>query len=255
MSAVDKFLDGAITWLVTTVPGWVVVLIGLFFYPIFGLVIPVALRWPVVWLIDVNVLGVVLSVGITVGWLTAQVEAARRRHLVEWTTDLRLLMPDEFEWLVGETFAREGWAVRETGKQEAPDGNIDLRLSRGSKHVIVQCKRWDPRLVKVDEIREFAGTLMREGLKGSDGIYVTLSDFSQTAKHEADQLGIITVNGRELFARMEKVRKVEPCPNCRMPMGLDRSARGWWFRCTPNGCTGKRDLGKEPGRAVELLLQ
>ena len=255
VSYVDKALDRALTWLVTTVPGWAVLAIGLLFYPLLGLVLPLALRWPVVWLIDANVFGVVVAIGVTVAWLTAQVEAARRRHLVEWTTDLRLLMPDEFEWLVGETFAREGWIVRETGQQEGPDGNIDLRLARGGKRVIVQCKRWDSRLVHVDEIREFAGTLMREGLKGSSGIFVALSDFTQAAEREADQLGIATVNGRELFARMEKVRRTEPCPTCRKPMLLDRSTRGWWFRCTSTGCAGKRDLSNEPGRAVELLTR
>ncbi len=255
MSAVDQAVDRAISWLVRTLPGWEVLLLGLLFYPVIGLVLPLAFRWPPIWLIEVNVLGVVLVIALWVGWLAAQVEAARRRHLVEWTTDLRLLMPDEFEWLVGETFAREGWTVRETGRQERPDGNIDLKLARGRHRVIVQCKRWDSRLVKVDEIREFAGTLMREGLKGSDGVFVTLSDFTQTAKREAEQFGMTAVNGRELFARMEKVRKSEPCPTCGQRMVLDRSSRGWWFRCTAVDCTGKRDLGKEPGRAVELLTR
>jgi HJR/Mrr/RecB family endonuclease len=214
-----------------------------------------ALNWPTVALIEVNVLGAVLAGVVSLGWLSAQVDAARRRHLVNWTTNLRLLMADEFEWLVGETFAREGWTVRETGRQEGPDGNIDLTLAHDGKRVIVQCKRWDSRLVGVDEIREFAGTLMREQLQGKDGIFVTLSEYTQAAITEADKIGITLINGRTLYSKIERVRRAEPCQICQTPMVLDRSSRGWWFRCTAPGCRGKRDLGNDPGRAVELLTQ
>jgi HJR/Mrr/RecB family endonuclease len=255
MSALSNWFERAVMWLVTRVSGWVVLAIGLLFYPGVGLVLPVALRWPMVALIEANVLGVVLSGVVSLGWLSAQVEAARRRHLVEWTTDLWLLMSDEFEWLVGETFAREGWTVRETGRQEGPDGNIDLNLANENERTIVQCKRWDSRLVGVDEIREFAGTLMREQLKGSNGVFVTLSDYTQAARTEAHEIGITLINGRELYSKIEKVRRAEPCPICQQPMVLDRSSRGWWFRCIASGCIGKRDLGNEPGRAVELLTQ
>ncbi len=254
MSALTNLFERALMWLVTHVSGWVVLAVALLFYPGLGLALPVALRWPTVALVETNLLGAVLAGVAGLGWLSAQVQSARRRsNLVEWTTDLRLLMPDEFEWLVGETFAREGWTVRETGRQEGPDGNIDLKLANQGKQVIVQCKRWDSRLVGVDEIREFAGTLMREGLAGSNGVFVTLSDFTQSAKTEASQIGIELINGRELYSKIERVRRAAPCPICQQPMVLDRSSRGWWFRCVATGCQGKRDLSNEPGRAVELL--
>src|ERR1700687_5528186 len=240
-------------WLVTHVSGWVVLVIALLFYPGLGLALPLALRWPTFALVETNLLGAVFAVVVCMGWLSAQVQAAGRRHLVEWTTNLRLLMPDEFEWLVGETFAREGWGVRETGRQEGPDGNIDLKLAKQGKNVIVQCKRWDSRLVGVDEIREFAGTLMREGLGGSNGVFVTLSGFTAAATAEAKQIGIKLINGPKLYSKIERVRHAEPCPICQQPMVLDRSSQGWWFRCVAIGCHGKRDLSNEPGRAVELL--
>lgn len=63
------------------------------------------------------------------------------RHLVEWTTDIRLLDSTEFEWLVGELYRREGWAVDHVGRSDGPDGNIDLVLTRGRERRIVQCKR------------------------------------------------------------------------------------------------------------------
>jgi HJR/Mrr/RecB family endonuclease len=230
-----------------------VLVIALLFYPGLGLAMPLLLHWPTPGLIECNVVGVTLAGVVSLGWLTAQVEAAKRRHLVEWTTDLRLLTAEEFEWLAGETFRREGWTVQETGHQEAPDGNIDLKLLRDGRPMIVQCKRWTSQAVGVEEVRELAGTLMREGLPGSSGIFVTLSDYTQAARAEARTIGIELVNGRELLSRIEKVRRPVACQICHQPMLLSRSARCWWFRCVTSGCSGKLDLADEPGRAVELL--
>ena len=66
---------------------------------------------------------------------------------------------------------------------------------------------------------------------------------------------VIPANGAPslIVPRLEAVRKVEPCPRCGESMLLGRSAHGWWFRCVATGCSGKRDLGNEPGRAVEFL--
>ncbi len=248
-------MDRGLTWFVTRVPGWLVVSVALAFYPVLGLVVPLALNMSLPGLVEMNLVGVVLAGLIGLGRLAAIVEAARRRHLVEWTTNLRLLNAEEFEWLVGETFSREGWTVRETGRQGAPDGNIDLKLRRDGVHLIVQCKRWTAAQVGVDEIREFGGTLLHEGMSGAGGIFVTLSDFNDAAINEAKKAGIRLINGRELYERMEKVRQSELCTICGMPMILDRSSRGWWFRCVTPNCLGKKDLSNEPGRAVELLAR
>jgi hypothetical protein len=213
------------------------------------------MRWPTVGLVEANVLGTTLAGVVSLGWLATRVEAARRRNLLEWTTDLRLLSANEFEWLVGETFRREGWTVRETGRQDAPDGNIDLELTRDDQRKIVQCKGWQSWLVGVDEIRKFEGTLLREGLLGSAGVFVTLSDFTEQARTEASETGVALIDGRTLFSKVEKARRPEPCPVCKQPMLLDRSRRGWWLRCVVPDCSGKRDLGSESARAVELLTE
>ena len=211
--------------------------------------------WPIWGLVEANIVGTTLSGLLILTWLAAQVQANHRRHLVEWTTNLRLLTGQEFEWLVGEVFRREGWSVRETGRKDGPDGNIDLELTRNGRRAIVQCKRWASWAVGVDEIRMFGGTLLREGLPGDAGIFVTLSDFTEQARAEGRTSGMTLVDNRDLHARVEKVRRVEPCDVCQAPMMLDRSARGWWFRCVAPGCQGKRDLGMDPGGAVDLLTQ
>jgi HJR/Mrr/RecB family endonuclease len=245
----DRLLVG----LVTRVSGRTVAAIALVLYPGIGLVLPLSLNWSVPWLVDANLTCTLLAASVTLGWFAVQVEARDRRHLVEWTTDLRLLDAAEFEWLVGELFRREGWQVEETGRQDAPDGNIDLRLTRAGEHRIVQCKRWTARLVGVDDVRAFAGTLLREALPGSAGIFVTLSDFTEQARSEARTAGVTLIDNRDLYAHVEKARRTEACPTCEAAMVLDRSARGWWFRCVAPGCAGKRDLSGDPARAVELL--
>lgn len=257
MSVVTKpdLVDRLFIRLVTRLRGRVIAAIALFLYAGVGLALPLSLGWSTPWLVDANVTGTVLAGSVILGWFGVQIEAQNRRHLVEWTTDLRRLDAAEFEWLVGEVFRREGWRVEETGRQDGPDGNIDLRLTRDGETRIAQCKRWTSWLVGVEDVRAFGGTLLREGLSGSAGVFVTLSGFTPQAREEAKRTGLALIDNVDLYARVEKVRRAEPCPKCQAPMVLDRSPRGWWFRCVASGCTGKRDLGKDPALAVELLTQ
>ena len=254
LSWLSDVLDRAMMGLVKHIPGLVVLVIALAFFGL-GLVLPLALGWSIPWLVDANVIGVCMAGCFGLAWFVALVETVKRRHLVEWTTDLRHLTAEEFEWLVGETFRREGWKVTETGRQDAADGNIDLMLARDGQRKLVQCKRWTSREVPVDEIRNFVGTLTIAGLDSRDGIFATLSGFTSTAKEEGRKGHLTMLDGRALFARMDKVRRKEPCPVCGRAMRFDHSRHGWWFRCVALGCTGKRDVGKDAGRAVEFLTE
>jgi hypothetical protein len=249
----EDVLDRAVFSVLQRLPGRVIVAAGLMLYPGLGLIVPVMLHWSVIGLIAVNVLGTLYAGVLAIGWLALQIQARDRRHLVEWTTNLRLLAAEEFEWLVGEVFRREGLQVNHTGRNDGPDGNIDLELTSQGRRMIVQCKRWQAWKPGVDEVRAFAGTLMREGLAGDAGIFVTLSGFTPQARTEAEAIGLTLIDGPDLYRRIEKVRRTEHCPICQAPMVFDRSLRGWWFRCTVPGCRGKRDLSNDTGRAVEIL--
>jgi len=255
MSRFDDFFERILWAAATRMSGRTAAAVAFLLYAGGGLTLPLALHWSVLNLVVANSLATMLAGLVILGWLVVQLQARDRRHLVEWTSDLRLLSGEEFEWLVGEVFRREGCEVRETGSQEDPDGNIDLELTRDGQRMIVQCKRWRSWQVGVREIREFAGTLMREGLLASGGIFVTLSDFKERARAEGEKIGITLVDNRDLYSRIEKVRRPEPCAICGKPMMLARSEFGWWFRCVSGGCPGKRDLGSDPGRAVDLLTQ
>jgi restriction system protein len=255
MSRILDLAERALNAGVTRISGPVAVGLAVLLYAGIGLALPLTMHHSVLRLVELNALGTVLAAVVIISWLVVRVEAGHRRHLIEWTSELRLLDAAEFEWLVGEVFRREGWKVHETGRQDGPDGNIDLELSLNGKRVIVQCKRWTSWAVGVDEIRAFGGTLLRENLPSTAGIFVTLSNFTTQAMAEGKAMGLTLIDGRELFARIENVRRVEPCPVCHMPMKLGRSDHGWWFRCVANGCRGKRDLGKDPNRAIEYLTE
>jgi hypothetical protein len=251
----DWVWDHLLIPFVTRVPGRIVAATALLLYPGLGLVLPILIGLPSNWFFSVNMLAVSAAALLAIGYLFVLVETKDRRHLLEWTTDLRLLSSAEFEYFVGELFRRDGWDVNETGRQDGPDGNIDLVLRHGSERRIVQCKRWTSWHVGVNEIRAFAGTLTRESAKTTDGIFVTLSDFSAQAEAEANKMGIVLIDRTGLFQRVEKARRRQPCPVCHQPMVFDRSPRGWWFRCLAPGCAGKLDLGSDAGRAVGLLTE
>jgi HJR/Mrr/RecB family endonuclease len=255
MSRLDDFFERILLGLVSRISGRGLAALALLLYAGGGLALPLALNWSVLGIVAANFFWTMLAGLLILVWVAQQVEARERRHLIEWTTSLRLLTASEFEWLVGEVFRREGWKVRETGSQEDSDGNIDLELTRDGQRMIVQCKRWTSNLVGIKQIREFAGTLSRERLKPGAGIFVTLSDFNKQARAEAGKIGITLVDNRDLYSRIERVRRAELCDICQKPMVLSRSSRGWWFRCVADGCQGKRDLGSDPGRAVDLLMQ
>ena len=248
----DRY-DRLILWIVKHVPGrGVLAIAGISYFGV-GLALPLLLGWPAIWLFVANVWGTIFAASLLFGWLFVQIQARDRRHLVEWTSDLRLLDAQEFEWLVGELYRREGWTVTERGRQGGPDGNIDLEIQRAGERRIVQAKRWQSWQVSVEDIRGFGGTLLREGLSGSAGVFVTLSDFTPQARVEAATSSIEVVDGRDLFGRVEKVRRSVLCEKCRQPMLLDRSVHGWWYRCVMSDCGGKLDLGADPARAVALL--
>ena len=221
-----------------------------------AIAIPMFLHWIPVWYGFGELAGISVAGFVGMACLLRVVREAKQRHLLDWASDLRRLDADEFEWFMSELFQREGYRVTKTGSQHRGDGNIDLILERDKERIIVQCKRWAARFVHPPEIREFAGTYPRHG-DTTGRIFVTLSDFTEEARKAAEVAGVTLTNGRDLIERFEKVRRTEPCPRCGTPMLLDRSIHGFWLRCPryESGCTGKRDLSPEAGRAVGLLLE
>ena len=166
--------DRSVNWVIEHLSNTSALALGVLLYPGLGLVVPLSLGLSTYYLVLCNLVGVVLALVVVLAWTGVIFDAAERRHLVDWTTELRHLNSTEFQWLVGEVFRREGWTVQETGSSDGPDGNIDLVLTKPGTKAIVQCKRWEARPVGVDVIRTFLGTLLREHLPAESGIFVTL---------------------------------------------------------------------------------
>jgi len=254
VASLTDLSEQVINFVVRRISGTAVLILAAVIYGL-GVAVPLVLHLPTFFLVVSSLAGTLVGVVVLMGWFLFQLEASHRRKLVDWTTSLRLLTAEEFEWLVGEIFRRNGYKVEETGSQEGPDGNIDLRLSKNGKQKVVQCKRWQAQPVGVDEIRKFAGTLAREKLPSDAGIFVTLSTFNSFAEQEARTLGLTLINGRQLDDLRQRVRRSVPCPICGEPMLFDRSQYGWWFHCVTGDCKGKRNLGADEGRAIEFLVQ
>lgn len=261
-------LDDRFIRLVHSLHPVAVALLALVVYAAWGLAVPSLLGATEAWRVSFNTEGAIFAAAVFFAWLVPIIEGRLRHQRLELTTDVRNLSAREFEELAGELFRREGWNVAEIGGHGRPDGNIDLLLGRGSEHRIVQCKRWTARDVDVSQIREFGGTLLREGRAGHDGIFVTCARFTPAAIAEADTLGIELINGHDLVKRLEKagaLRLLDAakhastawlCPKCATPMVLDLSPHGWWLRCPEYnaGCRGKHDLGQDSRTAVERLI-
>lgn len=225
-------------------------------YLVLGVALPLLLNFSRLATITWGAFGALWAGLIILSLFATAAQAAHRRHLIDWTTDLRKLDAEEFEWLVGEILHREGWNVTEVGRQGAPDGGIDLRAERAGQLQLVQCKRWTAKPVGVDEVRKIAGTASAGDRRAVQAMLVTLSSFTEAAMKESEQLHVKLVDGRDLAERLEQVRRSEGCPACGTPMRLDRSPRGWWLRCPRYpACNGKRDLGATAGTVVDLLLE
>lgn len=173
----------------------------------------------------------------------------------------------EFEMLVGEAYALQGYRVKETGGGGA-DGGIDLVLAKGGEKFFVQCKQWKAYKVGVDVVRELYGVMAAKGATG--GFVVTSGRFTDDAKAFADGRNVQLVDGAKLFAMIKQVKhsqatkhqattapviakepvKADPsCPQCGSSM-VKRTARkggnagGEFWGCSKfPTCRGVRPVG------------
>ena len=132
----------------------VALLLGAAVYVAVGLALPLGIGAHGLLLIVLNVNGALYGWLITILWLVPTLQSANRRHLLRWTSDLRLLSAQEFEWLVGEVLRREGWNVHETGREGAGDGNVstcasaatgsnDLSSANAGSHGLSELTRYE----------------------------------------------------------------------------------------------------------------
>lgn len=181
-----------------------------------------------------------VGAGILVLWVVAEFQKWQRRGLVESHTGpatIQALSWQNFEYLLGEAFRRQGYLVEQTGRYGS-DGGVDLRLSRRQERLLVQCKHWKVRQVGVRIVREFSGVVTSERATG--GIVVTSGNFSADARSFARSVPVRLIDGRELNELIDSVRNsshVEKptasshptsglCPECGATMIMRIARRG-----------------------------
>lgn len=115
----------------------------------------------------------------------------------------------QFEMLVGESYRRQDYQVKELGGS-GPDGGADLVLKKDGKKYLVQCKQWKACRVGVKPVRELLGVMVGAGATG--GIVVTSGAFTSDAINFARSNNIQLVNGSELHKMIRGVKKNRSAP-------------------------------------------
>lgn len=119
----------------------------------------------------------------------------------------KIVDPQVFEHVVASVFRSDGFDVVVTGK--SGDGGIDIILQKADQQVGVQVKRYR-NSIKVDKIRELAGSLMIAGM--TKGVFVTTSDFQSgcaTVAADATSRGyqIELVNADQFYDALKLSRR------------------------------------------------
>jgi restriction system protein len=123
---------------------------------------------------------------------------SRKRALLEnqrGIDSIKALDWKAFEELVGEAYRRSGYQVVENSKTGA-DGGVDLRLRKGDKTTLVQCKQWRSQSVGVKIVREMYGILADE--QAQQVFIVCTGSFTKDAEKFASDKPIKLITGDEL---------------------------------------------------------
>jgi restriction system protein len=182
----------------------------------------------------------ILAAIMLLAWILAETRKrvdARRMQLVSESRFIQELDWQGFERFVCSLFRKQGLVVRHTGRNGA-DGGVDIRMSRGGKVILVQCKHWGGRRVGVQCVRELLGVVTAQG--AASGVIVASGLFSREAHAFARGNPIELIDGPRLAGLIrdaggvsavseprgnEALRTAAPCcPACGEPM-VERVAR------------------------------
>ena len=116
---------------------------------------------------------------------------------------IRNLSWREFEEVVAEAFRRDGYKVTENQSAGA-DGGVDVRLRKGGRRYLVQCKNWRRRSVGVKVVREMYGVVTDED---AEAVFIVCSGgFTSDATRFAEGKPIRLLGGDALLTMIERVR-------------------------------------------------
>jgi restriction system protein len=173
-----------------------------------------------------SMLGLFFALCILIGWAGAELRKFLDRRILDTRSSVGSLNDiswEDFENLVGEAYRRQGYSSRVVGNSFG-DGGVDIELSKPGKTILVQCKQWRTRNVRVNVVREMLGVVVNR--RAQEGIVVTSGRFTQEAIQFAQtcEPRIQLIDGTELFELIRFVQKspatinhTESSPNTGMP--------------------------------------
>lgn len=177
----------------------------------------------------------------------------------ETLNDLKHLSWKEFEEYTGELFKKLGYAVEVIGGLN--DGGIDLRVKKGGKTYLVQCKKYLVNKVSLSMVRDFYGAISAN-LSTGKGYFITTGIFTLEAIRFAEDKPIELIDGAKLmeYVRMadttvpsttkspmhpaQAVPSTPICPQCGSNMVLRTAKKGsnigtqFWGCATYPKCKG-----------------
>jgi len=182
-----------------------------------------------------SILQYVLPIGLLIGAIASFIRRRKGMSLLadasaDPVSSINSLRWQDFERLVGASFARSGFSVEHTGGGGA-DGGVDFVLTNGRELTLVQCKQWRAQKVGVTTVRELYGVMAARG--AARGIVVTAGDFTPDAREFVSGRNIELLNGRVLAeilrdsagsGAVSALRDRPTCPKCGSQM-IERVAR------------------------------
>jgi restriction system protein len=145
------------------VPPWICIPVGLI-----GFVVIAAIWCSIVKIPQLQYIGLIFGAGFALisfvaGWKGVQFRQRQRVFLgaeidLDW---VRGLSWRDFERQLASVYRQNGYQVEETGGG-GPDGGVDLKLFKGGRTTVVQCKHWKTWKVNVRPVRELLGVMTAE---------------------------------------------------------------------------------------------
>ncbi|MBD1389265.1 restriction endonuclease [Neiella sp. HB171785] len=171
---------------------------------------------------------------------TAALSFIRQRQqlkLLQAQTELdsiRSLSWQRFESLIAAYYRIQGFVVIEQLKPGA-DGGVDLRLSKGRKLHLVQCKQWRSQKVGIQIVREMYGVQTAE--QASSMTIVTTGSYTKDAQEFADSVGVTLIDGEALWPMIRhaqanvQANETEPPPKPEQILSTTRDAKRICPKC------------------------
>jgi restriction system protein len=146
---------------------------------------------------------VALPFFVVAAWIAwKQMGSVSPAEAVERLKAAREMTWEKFREAVIEGYRRQGYTV-----EQVRGGAFDLRLTRGVRTTLVQCRRWKVNQVGVEAVRELFEAAQQQD--AYDCVCISTGEFSAAALQYAAGKRIALVNGTALAALVGKVHKAD----------------------------------------------